>query len=152
MRKVHREKGRVRFISILVTEETGVGRRNPRLGFTEKHEGLEIEHDESSMEANNGEKDREIGDLRSIQRKRSRETRGSDADATKIGKTIILPSSFSAVPRYMAEKYLDTMAICCWYGKPHLCITVAANPNWVELRHHLGAYGGESTNSRLHLE
>ena len=76
----------------------------------------------------------------------------SDADATQIGKTSILPSCFSAVPRYMTEKYLDAMAICCWYGKPHLCITVAANLNWVELKHHLNAYGGESTNSRPHLE
>ena len=72
----------------------------------------------------------------------------------KLGRQsfCLLPSSFSAVPRYMTEKYLDAMAICCWYGKPHLCITVAANLNWVELKHHLNAYGGESTNSRPHLE
>ncbi|KAF8049879.1 hypothetical protein N665_2102s0002 [Sinapis alba] len=75
-----------------------------------------------------------------------------DADATQIGKKVILPSSFTAGPRYMAEKYQDAMAICRWYGNPHLFITVTANPNWVELKEHLDAYGGDSPNSRPDLE
>lgn len=75
-----------------------------------------------------------------------------DADATQLGKKVILPSSFTAGPRYMAEKYQDAMAICRWYGNPHLFITVTANPNWVELKYHLDAYGGESGNSRPDLE
>ncbi|CAN6810979.1 unnamed protein product, partial [Brassica oleracea var. botrytis] len=64
-----------------------------------------------------------------------------DADATQVGKKIILPSSFTAGPRYMSEKYQDAMAICRWYENPHLFITVSANPNWVELGNHLDAYG-----------
>ncbi|XP_013614814.1 PREDICTED: uncharacterized protein LOC106321037 [Brassica oleracea var. oleracea] len=75
-----------------------------------------------------------------------------DADATQVGKKIILPSSFTAGPRYMSEKYQDAMAICRWYGNPHLFITVTANPNWVELSNHLDAYGGDSANSRPDLE
>ena len=75
-----------------------------------------------------------------------------DVDATQIGKKIILPSSFTAGPRYMSEKYQDAMAICRWYGNPHLFITVTANPNWVELSNHLDAYGGDSANSRPDLE
>ncbi|CAN7044623.1 unnamed protein product [Brassica rapa subsp. trilocularis] len=75
-----------------------------------------------------------------------------DADAKQIGKKVILPSSFTGGPRYMAEKYQDAMAICRWYGNPHLFITVTANPNWVELKDHLDAYGGESANSRPDLE
>lgn len=75
-----------------------------------------------------------------------------DSDATQLGRKIILPSSFTGGPRYMAEKYQDAMAICRWYGNPHLFITVTANPNWVELKHHLDAYGGESANSRPDLE
>ncbi|CAF1918954.1 unnamed protein product [Brassica napus] len=63
-----------------------------------------------------------------------------DSDATQLGRKIILPSSFTGGPRYMAEKYQDAMAICRWYGNPHLFITVTANPNWVELKHHLDAY------------
>lgn len=30
---------------------------------------------------------------------------------------VILPSSFTAGPQYMSEKYQDAMAICHWYGK-----------------------------------
>ena len=75
-----------------------------------------------------------------------------DADAKQLGKKIILPSSFTGSPRYMAEKYEDAMAICRWYGNPHLFITVTANPNWMELKQHLAAYGGESANSRPDLE
>ncbi|CAN7050018.1 unnamed protein product [Brassica rapa subsp. trilocularis] len=75
-----------------------------------------------------------------------------DADAKQIGKKVILPSSFTGGPRYMAEKYQDAMAICRWYGNPHLFITVTANPNWVELKDHLDAYDGESANSRPDLE
>ena len=74
-----------------------------------------------------------------------------DADETQLGNKIILPSSFTAGPRYMAEKYQDAMAICRCYGNPHLFITVTANPNWVELNQHLDAYGGESANSRPDL-
>nr|VDD10377.1 unnamed protein product [Brassica oleracea] len=47
-----------------------------------------------------------------------------DSDATQLGRKIILPSSFTGGPRYMAEKYQDAMAICRWYGNPHLFITV----------------------------
>lgn len=48
-------------------------------------------------------------------------------------------SSFTAGPRYMAEKYQDAMAICRWYGNPNLFITVTANPNWVEISDHMNA-------------
>ncbi|RID48364.1 hypothetical protein BRARA_I04879 [Brassica rapa] len=75
-----------------------------------------------------------------------------DSDAKMLGRKIILPSSFTGGPRYMSEKYQDAMAICRWYGNPHLFITVTANPNWVELKDHLDAYGGESANSRPDLE
>ncbi|KAF8100721.1 hypothetical protein N665_0218s0059 [Sinapis alba] len=75
-----------------------------------------------------------------------------EADPTQIGRKVILPSSFTAGPRYMAEKYQDAMAICRWCGNPHLFITVTANPNWVELNDHLSAYGGDSPNSRPDLE
>lgn len=75
-----------------------------------------------------------------------------DSDAKQIGKKVILPSSFTAGPRYMAEKYQDAMAICRWDGNPHLFITFTANPNWIELHNHLAAYGGDSPNSRPDLE
>lgn len=75
-----------------------------------------------------------------------------DTDAKELGKRIILPSSFTAGPRYMSEKYQDAMAICRWHGNPHLFITFTANPNWVELRQHLDVYGGDTANNRPDLE
>ncbi|RID68698.1 hypothetical protein BRARA_C00841, partial [Brassica rapa] len=75
-----------------------------------------------------------------------------DTDAAHLGKKVILPSSFTAGPRYMSEKYQDAMAICRFYGNPHLFITFTANPNWVELKEHLDAYGGDSPNNRPDLE
>ncbi|KAF8092248.1 hypothetical protein N665_0420s0015 [Sinapis alba] len=50
------------------------------------------------------------------------------------------------------KKYQDAMAICRWYGNPHLFITITDNPNWVELNDHRSAYGGDSPNSRPDLE
>lgn len=52
-----------------------------------------------------------------------------DTNAKKIGKRIVLPSSFTGGPRYMNEKYHDAMGICKWYGNPDLFITMTANPN-----------------------
>ena len=75
-----------------------------------------------------------------------------DTDAAHLGKKVILPSSFTAGPCYMSEKYQDAMAICRFYGNPHLFITFTANPNWVELKEHLDAYRGDSPNNRPDLE
>lgn len=76
----------------------------------------------------------------------------SDVDVIKIGKIIILFFFFSVVLRYMVEKYLDIMVICCWYGKFYLCIIVVVNLNWVEFRYYFGVYGGEFINSRFYFE
>ncbi|XP_013679941.1 uncharacterized protein LOC106384537 [Brassica napus] len=55
-------------------------------------------------------------------------------------------------PRYMAEKYHDAMAICRWYGNPHLFITMTTNPKWVEISNHLQMYGTDEPNDRPDLE
>ncbi|CAN7101255.1 unnamed protein product [Brassica rapa subsp. narinosa] len=75
-----------------------------------------------------------------------------DTDARKVGRKVILPSSFTGSPRYMSEKYQDAMAICRWYGNPNAFITFTANPNWVEVKNHLEVYGGDSPNNRPDLE
>ncbi|XP_024007229.1 uncharacterized protein LOC112083434 [Eutrema salsugineum] len=75
-----------------------------------------------------------------------------DTDAKLLGKRIILPSSFTAGPRYMVEKYHDAMAICRWFGNPDLFITMTANPNWPEIKDHLNTYTAESSNSRPDLQ
>ncbi|XP_024009309.1 uncharacterized protein LOC112084413 [Eutrema salsugineum] len=44
------------------------------------------------------------------------------------------------------------MAICRQYGNPDLFITMTANPNWKEIKHHLAAYGGASPNDRPDIQ
>ncbi|XP_061344069.1 uncharacterized protein LOC133290038 [Gastrolobium bilobum] len=57
---------------------------------------------------------------------------GEDA-ALSTGKRIIIPSSFTGGPRYMAENCKDAFAICRWAGYPHLFITITCNPKWPEI-------------------
>uniref|UniRef100_A0A0D3BP59 ATP-dependent DNA helicase n=1 Tax=Brassica oleracea var. oleracea TaxID=109376 RepID=A0A0D3BP59_BRAOL len=64
----------------------------------------------------------------------------------------ILPPSFTGGARYLVEKYHDAMAICREYGNPDLFITMTANPNWSEIKEHLGKYGGDSPNDRPYIE
>jgi hypothetical protein len=57
----------------------------------------------------------------------------NDVPAEQIGKTVILPSTFTSGPRYMAQCYYDAMAIVRRYGKPDLFITFTCNPKWKEI-------------------
>lgn len=75
-----------------------------------------------------------------------------DTDAKSIGKRVILPSSHTGSPRYMAEKYHDAMAICRWEGNPDLFITFTTNPKWEEISDHLKMYGSDDPNDRPDLE
>ncbi|XP_058793045.1 uncharacterized protein LOC131665274 [Phymastichus coffea] len=54
-----------------------------------------------------------------------------------VGKTIILPSSFTGSPRYMEQCYQDTMAIVNETGKPDIFLTMTCNPNWPEIKENL---------------
>ena len=55
----------------------------------------------------------------------------------KIGKKIVLPSSFTGGDRYMHQQYLDSIALCQRFGHPHLFITMTCNPNWKEIQDNL---------------
>jgi hypothetical protein len=55
------------------------------------------------------------------------------ADLDKIGKRVILPSTFIGGPRNMNQLYHDAMAIVRSRGKPDLFITVTCNPVWPEI-------------------
>ena len=46
----------------------------------------------------------------------------------RVGKIVILPSTFIGSPRYMLELYHDSMTIVRNYGKPDLFITMTCNP------------------------
>ena len=57
----------------------------------------------------------------------------SDTDAGELGRSIILPSSYTGSPRQMFELYQDAMGIVRKYGKPDLFITFTCNPQWEEI-------------------
>ena len=66
-----------------------------------------------------------------------------DSDPITVGKRVILPSSFTGGPRYMAQNYQDAMAICRWAGYPDLFITFTCNPKWPEIDLFLGSIPGQ---------
>ena len=60
-----------------------------------------------------------------------------EGDRQKIGKMVILPSSFNTGPRAMKEKMLDALAMMQYYGKSDLFVTMTCNPNWEEIQNNL---------------
>ncbi|XP_058810651.1 uncharacterized protein LOC131675629 [Phymastichus coffea] len=54
-----------------------------------------------------------------------------------IGKTVILPSSFTGSPWYMQQCYQDAMAIFNETGQPDIFLTMTCNPNWPEITENL---------------
>ncbi|XP_076952150.1 uncharacterized protein LOC143625788 [Bidens hawaiensis] len=58
-------------------------------------------------------------------------------DVSKVGKRVILPSSFTGGARYMTQNYLDAMSICKWYGYPDLFLTFTCNPKRPEVKRFL---------------
>ena len=51
----------------------------------------------------------------------------------KVGKIVILPSTFSGSPRALEQNYIDSMTLVQKYGKPDLFITMTCNPKWSEI-------------------
>ncbi|XP_030939745.1 uncharacterized protein LOC115964607 [Quercus lobata] len=56
-----------------------------------------------------------------------------DTNPKTVGKRIILPSSFTRSPRYMAQNYQDAMTICRKVGYPDLFMTFTCNPKWSKI-------------------
>ena len=67
-------------------------------------------------------------------------------DADRAGRRYILPSSFTAGPRFMLKHYLDAMAIVRKFGKPTLFVTFTCNPQWPEITSELEP--GQSASDR----
>ncbi len=61
----------------------------------------------------------------------------------------ILPSSVVGSPRYMFNKYADSMALLSYYGRPSLFVTITANPHWKEVLEALSP--GEKPEDRFDL-
>ena len=62
---------------------------------------------------------------------------GGDATAPKVGRPIVLPSSFVGGARAMQMNYQDALAIVREYGKPDFFVTFTANPVWPEITENL---------------
>ncbi|XP_020082082.1 uncharacterized protein LOC109705725 [Ananas comosus] len=71
-----------------------------------------------------------------------------DVDGNVIGKKIILPSSFTAGPRYMIQNYQDAIAICRHCGHPDLFITFTCNTQWLEIQNALLFIPGQRPENR----
>ena len=61
----------------------------------------------------------------------------ADRAAPKVGRPVILPSSFVGGARAMPMNYHDALAIVREYGKPDFFVTFTANPAWPEIRNNL---------------
>ena len=73
----------------------------------------------------------------------------ADDHNLKIGKRIVLSSSFPGSPRWYNSKFQDGMAICRKYRKPDLFITFTCNQNWEEIKQELRE--GETVQDRPDL-
>jgi len=51
----------------------------------------------------------------------------------RIGKMVILPSTFVRSPRNTMQNYQDAMVIVSKFDKPDLFITMTCNPKWREI-------------------
>ena len=51
-----------------------------------------------------------------------------DTDASKLGRRIVLPSSYISGDRFMQQLYYNSIAIASKYRIPHYFLTFTANP------------------------
>ena len=56
----------------------------------------------------------------------------------KIGKMIILPSSFTESPRVLHKNFIDAMVLVQKFGKRDLFITMTCNALWEEIVNNIG--------------
>jgi len=54
-------------------------------------------------------------------------------DVGPLGCKLILPSSHVGSPRFMIQLFQDAMAICRYFHKPDLFLTITANPKWPKI-------------------
>jgi hypothetical protein len=71
--------------------------------------------------------------------------------ASSTGQRVILPSSFIGGPRYLYQKYQDSIAICRKYGCPDLFITFTANSSWTEITEALALFPRQHPSDRADI-
>ncbi|OWZ13140.1 Helitron helicase [Phytophthora megakarya] len=57
-----------------------------------------------------------------------------------VGKSVILPSSYTSGPRQMYKSYQDSMTMVREFGKPDIFLTMTCNPKWKEIRDQIAEY------------
>ncbi|KAL6519577.1 hypothetical protein OROHE_017397 [Orobanche hederae] len=57
-----------------------------------------------------------------------------DNDPNHIGKSYILPASFTGSRRYMSQYFQDSFAICRTIGHPSIFLTMTCNTKWPEIK------------------
>jgi hypothetical protein len=60
-----------------------------------------------------------------------------DNNLENVGEKIILPSTHIGSPRNMQQLFQDSMAICRFFRKPDIFLTMTANPAWPEITEQL---------------
>ena len=54
-------------------------------------------------------------------------------NTARIGRRIVLPTTFIGSPRYMQKLFHDSMVLVRVLGKPDLFVTMTCNPTWPEI-------------------
>lgn len=57
----------------------------------------------------------------------------ADTENLRVGKMVVLPSTYIGSPRSQVQCYNDAIAMVVEYGVPSLFITVTSNPKWPEI-------------------
>ena len=61
----------------------------------------------------------------------------AERENLRLGRVVVLPSSFSGGPRHMQQLYLDAMCMVAKLGKPDIFLTFTCNPKWEEITENL---------------
>ncbi|XP_051170502.1 uncharacterized protein LOC127287552 [Leptopilina boulardi] len=69
--------------------------------------------------------------------------------SSRVGKVIVLPSTYPGSPRNMLQNYQDAMTIVRKFGKPDLFITMTCNPKWRKITENL--LDGQTASDRPNL-
>lgn len=70
----------------------------------------------------------------------------AEQENLRVGRVVILPSSFTGSPRNMIQNYQDAMAMVRKFGKPDLFLTFTCNPLWPEITNSIHSF--ETANNR----
>ncbi|XP_051155716.1 uncharacterized protein LOC127278181 [Leptopilina boulardi] len=60
-----------------------------------------------------------------------------DNTSRRVGKVVVLPSTYQGSPRNMQQNYQDAMTIVRQFGKPDTFTTMTCNPKWREITENL---------------